>query len=89
MLLRVVKRNGGRGEHSTLSFCWEPAEAEDVVYFAYCYPYTYTELCRDLGECCNVERRVGHFPKLMVVQLGNRPSVLSTSQQHRSPHQRD
>eukprot|EP00967_Tisochrysis_lutea_P086115 scaffold121189_cov31-Tisochrysis_lutea.AAC.2 len=45
----VAKRGGGRGEHSTLSFCWDAAEEADTIYFAYCYPYTYTELCRDLS----------------------------------------
>jgi hypothetical protein len=45
----TAKRAGGKGEHSTLSFCWEAEEEDDTVYFAYCYPYTYTQLCRDLG----------------------------------------
>lgn len=45
----TAKRSGGKGEHSTLSFTWAAEEEGDTVYFAYCYPYTYTELCRDLS----------------------------------------
>ena len=33
---------------STLSFCWSPEREGDLVYFAMCYPYTYTEQCRHL-----------------------------------------
>jgi hypothetical protein len=33
---------------STLSFCWSPEREDDLVYFAMCYPYTYTEQCRHL-----------------------------------------
>ena len=47
----VQRRDRDRGSHSTLSFSWEAAADGDVIYFAMCYPYTYTALCS-----CETER---------------------------------
>ena len=32
----------------SLSFTYDFKHSDDVIYFAYCYPYTYTDLTEDL-----------------------------------------
>mmetsp|Transcript_19309 Transcript_19309/g.21879 ORF Transcript_19309/g.21879 Transcript_19309/m.21879 type:complete len:674 (+) Transcript_19309:211-2232(+) len=44
-----IKRRGA-GYFYTLSFTINFQHDQDVVYFAHCYPYTYTDLHRDIGR---------------------------------------
>ena len=37
----------------TLTFTYQFPFDQDTVYFAYCYPYSYTELCDDLNKICS------------------------------------
>ena len=40
----VHRRDKEKGSHSTLSFQWTAEWDDDVIYFAMCYPYTYSHL---------------------------------------------
>ena len=41
--IRVPHLKGDRF-YSTLAFCFTCEDDDDTVYFAHCYPYTYTDL---------------------------------------------
>jgi cytosolic carboxypeptidase protein 2/3 len=43
-----LQRNAKHATYYTLTFTYEFLYENDVVYFAYCYPYTYTELCKEI-----------------------------------------
>lgn len=45
------KKGGGASRcYYTHTFTYNFEYANDTVYFAYCYPYTYTDLCDDLNK---------------------------------------
>ncbi|GIQ90555.1 hypothetical protein KIPB_013392, partial [Kipferlia bialata] len=44
-------KRGRRGGHFySLTFSFRFQHMHDTVYFAHCFPYTYSDLCRYLGE---------------------------------------
>lgn len=45
-----ICKNGSSKTYYTLTFRYTFKHANDTVYFAYCYPYTYSELMDDLAE---------------------------------------
>jgi hypothetical protein len=46
----IKRENTGRSRYYySLSFNYEFKHSNDAVYFAYCYPYTYSDLGRELG----------------------------------------
>ncbi|KAL1530853.1 hypothetical protein AB1Y20_001747 [Prymnesium parvum] len=53
----VHRRDREKGSHSTLSFSWEASASDDVIYFAMCYPYTYTTLRNYLTGLMGEPRR--------------------------------
>jgi cytosolic carboxypeptidase protein 2/3 len=46
-----IKKDGQKGFRSlyTLTFSYDFMYEDDNVYFAYCYPYTYTEMVDELN----------------------------------------
>jgi len=47
----IKKETLGRSRYYySLSFTYDFKYAGDTVYFAYCYPYTYSDLTRELQE---------------------------------------
>ena len=42
----VTRRDRDKGSHSTMSFVWTCEHASDLLYFAMCYPYTFSKLRR-------------------------------------------
>lgn len=42
--------SNSRGGHYTLTFSYSFEEADDTVYFAHCFPYTYTMLMQELSD---------------------------------------
>lgn len=54
----IKKDTTGRSRYYyTLSFTYDFEFSKDVVYFAYCYPYTYTDLNRELADVAKDRRR--------------------------------
>lgn len=49
-----IKRGNGLKSYYTLSFTYNFRYKNDTVYFAYCYPYTYTNLMEDLQKIENL-----------------------------------
>jgi hypothetical protein len=46
----LIKSSTGETPFSTLKFEYDFAFTEDTVYFAYNFPYTYSDLMKDLDE---------------------------------------
>ena len=42
----VTRRDREKGSHSTMSFVWTCEHDSDLLYFAMCYPYTFSKLRR-------------------------------------------
>lgn len=50
--------NDGYGQqYHCLTFEYTAKHDEDTVYFAHCYPYTYTDLCRYVAATCVPQTR--------------------------------
>ena len=66
---------------STLSFCWSPEREDDLVYFAMCYPYTYTDQCRHLDAIEAHPQRARHVRREVLAQTlaGNACEMLWVS----------
>ena len=54
----VTRRDREKGSHSTMSFVWTCEHDSDLLYFAMCYPYTFSKL-----------RRCGAPPRALSAQL--------------------
>mmetsp|Transcript_39017 Transcript_39017/g.59390 ORF Transcript_39017/g.59390 Transcript_39017/m.59390 type:complete len:234 (-) Transcript_39017:2696-3397(-) len=50
---KVKKVSGNESTNYTLSFKFSLAFDNDQVYFAHCYPYTYSDLVQFLNKTCN------------------------------------
>jgi hypothetical protein len=40
-----------------LTFEYKAKYDQDTIYFAHCYPYTYTDLCRYVNQVCTYENK--------------------------------
>jgi hypothetical protein len=45
-----IRKNESNKSYYTLTFSYTFAYSQDTVYFAYCYPYTYSDLMEDLAR---------------------------------------
>ena len=57
----VTRRDKTSACHSTLAFTWTCEYAHDVMYFAMCYPYTYSDLRTYLGKLQAAPLRSRHI----------------------------
>lgn len=56
-MLKTAIRNKGPGHYYTLTFTISFDFDDDTVYFAHCFPYTYTDLKYLLSDVCTDEMR--------------------------------
>jgi len=52
ILLKLPQEGGCNKSYYTLSFSYTFKEDNDIVYFAHCFPYTYTDLKAFLTKIC-------------------------------------
>jgi hypothetical protein len=88
----VIRRDRGDGktnpnaQHSTLSFSWTAEYTGDLIYFAMCYPYSYTELRSYLARIQAEPLRARHVrrQRLALTIAGNECEMLWVTD-HSSP----
>ena len=88
----VIRRDRGDGktnpnaQHSTLSFSWTAEWTGDLIYFAMCYPYSYSELRSYLARIQAEPLRARHVrrQRLALTIAGNECEMLWVTD-HSSP----
>ena len=85
-LSQEPKRNGTEASHSTLSFSWVAEHADDSLYFAMCYPYSYSDLRAYLARLQADPLRARHVrrQRLALTIAGNECEMLWVTD-HASP----
>lgn len=80
------RKDGKEASHSTLSFSWSPEHANDTLYFAMCYPYTYSDLRAYLARVQADPLRARHVrrQRLALTIAGNECEMLWVTD-HASP----
>jgi murein tripeptide amidase MpaA len=82
-----IKKDGQKGFRTlyTMTFSYEFDYQDDNVYFAYCYPYTYTELVEELNAIISDPIKQHYVQKKVLCETlaGNKCDVLTiTSRQN-------
>ena len=74
----VTRRDREKGSHSTMSFVWTCEHDSDLLYFAMCYPYTYTDLRSYLSRVQADPLRARHVrrQRLSLTIAGNECEML-------------